>query len=1075
VTASDGQRGLAGQLRQSRVRAGLTQQQLAARSVVSVRTIRALEKGLVTRPQAASLHRLAEVLGVDPAVLLPPGSGEGGAASGTVRVDVLGPLAVYRDGRPLAVASPKLATLLGLLALQPGSLVGFEEIIDVLWETDPPRTARQLVHAYAGSLRKVLDPDGEQAVLPRSEHGYRLRLGTGQSDVARFLELLAQAERAAADGPEATAWLTYTEALACWRGPLLAGAGEWPHTQPAAIALAGRRTAAALAWADLGTRLGHFDSLVPGLRVLAVEQPLHEGLAARLMLALAGAGQQAEALAVYDAIRERLDSQLGLDPGPEVRSAHLRVLRGELPRAAATTEPAPPPAQLPVPAQLPTDCVGFTGRADELRALDRLLADDGGGREAPVALITGMGGVGKSALAVRWARTEQARYPDGQLYADLRGHAGAGVGAAKPAEVIAGFLAALGERAERIPADEGQAAALLRTKLAGQRVLMLLDNALDAQQVRPLLPASRGCAAIVTARDRLTGLVARDGAGVLALAPLPEHESAALLGQILGSRGASELADQVATLARLCAHLPLALRIAAANLATRPSYRLTDYVERLSSGDRLSGLAVPDDPQAAVRSTFDLSCDVLTPAERRLFRLAGMMPGADLTAWWAAALAGITIGQAESLLDRLAARNLVDDYAPGRYRLHDLLRLYATELLDAEEDEPSRLAALDRLGAQALAALASAAGLLYPHLLHLPAAAEQDQAVDRTVFATAAQAQDWLDAERVNLVALIVRLAGEGKNDTALRLADRLTGYFFLRSSVVDWQASATAAQRAATAARDPAGLAAAHLQLGMLHQVRADLVESAEHFAEAVRLAREANWTAAEAVALNNLASAHWATGRAQETIDGLTQALNLHRRSGRKAGEAVTLANLAAAHLELARGVEACGDQASAERHRHEALGLLDSAVEMHRDLGDARNEAETQRLIAEARRDLGEVEQAAGPAREALALACESADLRFEAIARSTLATILVRLGESEAGLIEHKRAVELAERLDEQHRHVVVQAELADSLTRLGRRQEALAPAGQAAEAAIRLGLPFVRRRISRFLPEAIQGP
>ncbi len=1069
---------MARQLRESRVRSGLTQQQLAERSGVSIRTIRAMENGLVTKPQAVSLHRLAEVLGVDPALLLPPDAADGHAASArsTLRVDVLGPLAVHRDGRPVAVSSPTLATLLGLLALQPGSVVGFEVIIDVLWEADPPRTARQLVHSYAGSLRKLLDPDGDLEVLPRSEQGYRLRLGPGQSDVARFNELLAQAERAAADGPGAAAWPLYQEALACWRGPLLAGAGEWPQTQPAAIALATRRTAAALAWADLGVSLGHFDSLVPGLRVLAVEQPLHEGLAARLMLALAGAGQQAEALAVYDAIRERLASQLGLDPGPEVRSAHLRVLRGQLRRAAAMTEAAPPPAQPPVPAQLPTDCAGFTGRADELRALDRLLAGDGEGREAPVAVITGMGGVGKSALAVRWARTEQARYPDGQLYVDLRGHAGTGVGAATAAEVIAGFLAALGERAERIPADEGQAAALLRTKLAGKRVFMLLDNALDARQVRPLLPASRGCAAIVTARDRLTGLVARDGAGLLALAPLPEHESAALLGQILGGRGACELADQVATLARLCAHLPLALRIAAANLATRPSYRLTDYVDRLSSGDRLSGLAVPDDPQAAVRSTFDLSCDILTPAERRLFRLAGMMPGADLTAWWAAALAGITTGQAESLLDRLAARNLVDDYAPGRYRLHDLLRLYATELLDAEEDEPGRLAALDRLGAQASAALASAAGLLYPHLLHLPAAADdRDHAIERTEFATAAQAQHWLDAERVNLVALIVRLAEQGRNDTALRLADRLTGYFFLRSSVVDWQASATAAQRAATASGDPAGLAAAHLQLGMLHQVAADLEESAEHFAEAVRLAREADWTAAEAVALNNLASAHWAAGRAQETIDGLTQALNLHRRSGRKAGEAVTLANLAAAHLELARGVEAGGDQASAERHRHEALGLLDGAAPMHRDLGDARNEAETQRLIAEARRDLGEVEQAAGPARDALALACESADLRFEAIARSTLATILVRLGESEAGLIEHKRAVELTERLDEHRRRVVVLADLADSLTRLGRRQEALAPAGQAAEAAIRLGLPFVRRRISRFLPEAIQGP
>ena len=1061
-----GGRLVVGPLRELRVRAGLTQDELAERAGVSIRTVRALENGAVARPQPGSLRRLAVVLDVDPAALA-PGAVSAQPEDRLLRVDVLGPLAVRRGRTAVVIPSPMLRKLLGLLAIQPQREVGFEAIIDTLWEGIPPRTCRQLVHTYAGGLRRLLDDGAQDSVVSRTAQGYRLLLEAGQSDAAEFGELLVRAERAAADGAALPACQLYTEAVNCWRGQLLAGAGTWPQLHPAAIALTSRRTAAVLAWAELGLSLGRYGPLVPALRTLAAEQPLHEGLVARLMLALAGGGQQAEALGVYQELRARLSGELGVDPGPEIAAAHLRVLRGQLPGAGLAAGPGPG-VSVP-PAQLPGDCGGFTGRAGELRALDRILTAEGAPDTAPVAVISGMGGVGKTALALRWAWRERERYPDGQLYADLRGHMASGP--ARPLQVLAGFLAALGEPADRIPEDEGQAAALLRTRLAGRRVLLLLDNALDAPQVRPLLPAAPGSAAIVTARDRMTGLMARDGAGSLLVGPLPPPEAVALLVTAMGERGAAEPPAITGELAALCAYLPLALRIVAANLAARPGYLLADYVAKLSSGDRLTGLAVPGDEQAAVRSAFELSCDALKPDVRRLFRLAGLIPGTDLTAPAMAAFAGIETGTAEALLDRLVAHNLLGEYVHGRYRLHDLLRLYAAELACAEEGAADREAALFRLAGYAMAGARSASALLYPHMLHLPDSDETGQAGGGSrsapAFADGAAALTWLDAERANLVALITSLAEQDGASMALRIADRLAGYFYLRSNAADWLAAATAARRAA-GSQGPIAVAAAELQLGMLRFMQSRYDAAAGHFADCAREARRSAWMAAEAVALNNLAACYWKLGRAADTITGFTQALDAHRRSGRAAGEAVTLANIATARLELARSAEAEGEQAPADEHRHEALRLLGQARDMHQALDDRRNEAETFRMLAEAYRDLGDPRSASGYARRAINLARDTADQRVEMAARSTLATILVRLGEPERGLAEHTRAQHLATEKGDPDQQARILLDLADSLARLGRRQEAVLTAQDASVLADHLRLPILRLRAQRIL-------
>ena len=1131
-------------LRRLRTSAGLTQAELAAQAAVGIRTVRDLERG-GARPRASSLHRLAAALGVEAEQLdrlahggdrvrRPPATEGLEATAVVLRVDVLGPLTVRRGSETVTISSAMQRTLLSLLAVQPGEVAGVEEIIDTLWGSEPPRTCRELVHTYVSSLRRVLAVPAAPAPLRREQTGYRLRLGPDGSDAARFADLAARARRAVTAGAAQSAWQLYGEALACWRGPLLAGEGAWRERHPAPVALAALRIAVAVEWADIGLGLGGYGRTAQVLQALCAQEPLHEGLAARLMLAWAGEGRQAAALALFGDLRERLDTGLGVAPGAELREAQLRVLRGRLPPAtrpvggmhpqipdeserdgapdgrsrssapgsgsdsvsglgsgsesvsvagsgsesgsvsgaSAKLGPTTAPASTTsvsavIPAQLPAEVGGFTGRVAELSALDVLLAPAEHGA-APIAVLTGMGGVGKSALAVRWARSVRERFPDGQLYADLRGH-GVG-GPARPLEVLAGFLGAFGVAPAQVPADEDQASALLRSLLDRRRVLLLLDNAADAEQVRPLLPASAGCATLVTSRGRLGGLVARDGAGLLAVQPLTAAESAELLARTIGAARARAERAAVAEIADLCAHLPLALRITAANLATRPTHRIGDHVARLSAGGRLDALAVEGDPRTAVRATFGLSCAALEPADLRVFRLIGLAPGPDVTVGQSGALAALPPAEAAAALDRLADRNLLFEHTPGRFQAHDLVRLYAGELVRAAESAAARAAALDRLTGYYLAGVSCAARLLYPHLLTVP---DQD---GETVFPGAAGERDavgpvlrdgraalaWLDAERQGLVALTVQLVDTGVVLPALVLAEGLTGYFLLRADRVHWPTIARVALQAAAVHGGEARLAMAWLQCGMATRTAADQAAAAGHFIRSAKAARRAAWLAGEAVALNNLATSLWALGRIEEAVERFGEALALHRLSGRAAGEAVTLANLGAARLEQAREAGPGADRVRLD----EALDLLGRARELHRGIGDRRNEAATVRLLAEVYRELGEDVRALDLAREALSMAVESEDVLQESSAHSTLATLLARTGQPERALAEHARALEIARSVDAARETAEALMDLADTHALLGQPEDALLAAGDARAAAARANSVVLRRRTER---------
>lgn len=1021
--------GTAGVLRMLRLRAGLSQQDLAARAGMSVRAVRYLESGQVARPRAASLHRLAAALCVEVDTLvgvLDTASGPVSPRPVRTQIGVLGPLRVWHDDAEQPLEAPMQRLLLGLLATQPRRTVGVAEIVDVLWSDSPPATAAQLVQTYVGQVRRLVEPDRRDGapwrVLRRESGGYRL--DADGLDLADCLDLAARARQAWTDGLAEPAYQCYREAWSCWRGPVLLGLPSRLREHPAVSAVARLRVTILIEWADVAFALGQYDELVEPLRMVCDEEPLHEGLAARLMLALAGGGRQSAALALFERVRERLDDDLGVAPGTELRAAHLRILRGQLRSPSGMTDG---PAM--VARQLPTEVTCFVGRTGHLRELDAMLGQHGA--RGPAVMIAGMGGVGKTALAVHWAYSVRDRFPGGQLHLDLRGHSVDPP--LRPLEALAQLLHGLGVPAERIPGDEPRAAALYRSQLARRPVLVLLDNAADATQVRPLLPGGDGSLAVVTSREELGGLIAREGARLVRLEALGEAESHALLTEMLGARRTDGEPAAVAELTRLCAYLPLALRIAAANLTTRPGHRIADYVTRLAR-DPLAALSIPGDATTAIRATFRLSVDALSAGERRMFRSLGLTAGPDIALETLAALLGMSADAARRSMDVLVARALVTEPSPGRYVLHDLLRCYAAELAAEEEDRAERDAALTRLAGHYRTAVAAAADILYPHLLRMPDAGNAAP----TRFAGKDAALTWFEAEAANLVALVVALNAQGHYTEAWEIAHLSNGYFLLRMDSATWQSLVTAAAVAAEAAGGPFEQAMAHLQSGMVMATPGQSAESARHNARAAELARAAGWVECEAVALNNLSRCHWTAGRVEDTIHQLTEALVLHRRAGRQAGEAVTLANLAAAYAERSRDESGLARRASLVH----AKTLLDQALTLHRAIGDRRNEAETLRVLAEAHRDLEDLAPAHTLSVLALGMAQDSADTRAEIGALSTLATVLARQGNASEALRYHERALHLAEAKDQPYLQAQVLLDQADSLLRLGKPDSAL---------------------------------
>jgi DNA-binding SARP family transcriptional activator len=620
---------------------------------------------------------------------------------------VLGPVRAWRDGAEINLGSPQQRAVLAAMLLRAGAFISAEELIDVLWPEDPPKTAGGTVRTYVYRLRRVLG-DGK---LLRAGGGYVLPMRGDDLDASRFRQLADRAGQARAEGDLGTAASHLNEALALWKGIPLAGiTGRFAETQR--VLLEEMRLIASEDWAGDNLALGRHAEVIPALASMTGDHPYRERLRELHMLALYRAGRQAEALAVFSEVRQLLATELGIDPGPQLQDLHLRVLKTDPALmdgpaaepggpaqgqedagddAAASAADRPVTAPVVLPAQLPHDLPNFAGRRAEV---EFMLADESG--PAGVTVITGMAGVGKTTLAVHAAHLMADRFPDGQLYIDLRGFDRSGV-ALRQEDAVRQLLAGLGVPPERIPAGTEAQGGLYRSVLAGSEVLIVLDNARSAEQVRPLLPGGSQCGVLVTSRDQMRSLIATEGARLIGLTPFSPLDAREALARRLGADRVDADIEGADRLIELCAGLPLALSVVAARAAVYADYPLSSLATELSeSGSRLSALADPDSAVDA-RASLSLSYQVLSPGAARLLRLSSLHPGLEVSRETMASLAGISMQEAAAGLEELERCHLMTRPGPGCYASHDLVRAYAAELADADpatESHPARMRVL---------------------------------------------------------------------------------------------------------------------------------------------------------------------------------------------------------------------------------------------------------------------------------------------------------------------------------------------------------------------------------------------
>jgi DNA-binding SARP family transcriptional activator/Tfp pilus assembly protein PilF len=1003
-----------------------------------------------------------------------------------LRLGLLGPLEARVDGVPVAVPAGRPTVVLAVLALAGGRPVSTDTLADRVWGDQPPEHVRASLASLVLRLRQVLGPEAIRTVPP----GYALAVPPEQIDMLLFRRLVREA--GTADPAAARALLD--RALGLWRGEALDGI-RTDSLRGERAGLAEELVGAQQAKIGLDLAAGRYAEAVGPLRELTARHPLREPLWHQLITALAGAGRGAEALAAYEDVRVRLRDELGADPSPSLQALYQEILAGGVraaDRAAARTTPAelPTEAELPTragvsarvsspagrrpPALLPPVAAGFTGRGRELAQLDAL---QGGPVPAAVVAITGTAGVGKTTLALQWAHRSAGRFPDGSLYVDLAGFAPGPP--LRPVDALARLLRGLGLPGEEVPTDLADATGLYRTLLAGTRTLIVLDNAAHPDQVRPLLPGSPTCLALVTSRDRLSGLVARDGAQRLPLDVLTPAEAAALLDRLLGAEAVRAGPRAVAELGRRCGYLPLALRIAAANFTEHPHQTLAGYTAELAKG-QLAALAVAGDEQAAVRAAFDRSYAVLPAAARQLFRFIGLVPGADLDAAAAAALLGGTGPAAEPLLARLAAAHLIEHRAPGRFGCHDLLRLYAGEQAEREEAASDREAALQRLLDHYIARVAAAGDLLYPTTLRLPVPAAGSADEPAVGHRDAAAALAWLETERPNLVAAVRHAAEHGPRSAAWLLADGLRMYFYLRMHLVDWEATATEGLTAAETDDDDRPQVAAHLSLALLRFRQGRAAAAIDHYTEALRLAQGAGWPEGEATALNNLGLVYANTGRPRLAADSYRQALAIQRRLGRDGGTAAALGNLASLHFELGQlSLAAAHDEQALVLYRAagnrvgeavvlaehgqtcRALGRLTEAerhlehsLALSRELGNRTCEAEALHRLAAVRHDAGRLGDARRLAGEALDEARAVEHRGVQSSALGVLAAVHTRRGDPAGAADRYQQALALARDVNSQYLAVDALTGLALARAHLGDGVRAAADAEQARRLACR---------------------
>ncbi|MEJ3744929.1 BTAD domain-containing putative transcriptional regulator [Actinomycetes bacterium KLBMP 9797] len=884
-----------------------------------------------------------------------------------MRIQVLGPVRVWRGEEAIEVARFGPRVMLGLLALAVGRPLSRAELVDALWGQQPPPSAVNTLQTHVKHLRRLLEPQRRRyapsTVLPAVGDGYALDLPADRIDFYRFRDLVGAAAAADRNGDPRRAVELLRQALESWQGPPLADLPSLAG-HPKVVALAEQRRAALTHYGELLIAAGDPAAAVAVLEQVTAEQALDEVACALLIRAYHGTGRRAQAFTFYHQTRRRLIEQLGIDPGPELTAAHTALLQQDeataihnrqvqlhngQSTAAGRRDGRPAAVHRPIPAQLPPDIPVFTGRADHLRQLDSRLSD---ATTVVISAVSGTAGVGKTTLAVHWAHRVRDRFPDGQLHVNLRGFDPVGP-MVNTAEALRGFLDALRVPAHEIPTDLPAQTALYRSLLAGKRMLIILDNARDADQVRPLLPGAPGCVVVVTSRNRLASLVAVDGASPLVLGLLRVDEARQFLTRRLGHDRTAAEPRAVDQIIHASARLPLALAIVAARAATHPDFTLTALANQLDTAhDRLDALT-GDDTATDVRAVFSWSYEALSGDARRLFRLLGLHPGPSISVPATASLAAISPARARTLLAELAHTSLINEYAPDRYGLHDLLRAYATELADAHCTRPDRHQAHRRLFDHHLHTAHDVATLLYPDPARItPPPASSDAAIEPLPDRSHALA--WLTAELPVLLNSVRVAAETGFHTHCWQLVVMLTNHFQRWGRWRDWANASDIALRAAQREADLVGQAHAHRCLAAAHRYLDHHEEYETHIRRALDLFGELG----DRVGLAR--AHHTASGASTDPVTAAhhaQQALTLYQVTRNRWGEASALNNASHAYRKL-------GDLAKARSHGEQAVAIF-------QEIGDPGSEANTWDSLGTIHHAGGDHQEAIGCFQRALAL--------------------------------------------------------------------------------------------------------
>jgi DNA-binding SARP family transcriptional activator/tetratricopeptide (TPR) repeat protein len=879
-----------------------------------------------------------------------------------LRFQLLGPLTVTVDGRRLPLRGEKQRVLLAHLLLNANRLVPAGQLVDVLWSGEPPASASANLQTYVWRLRRLLPDIPERPVLSTRGSGYELAVDPGDIDAHRFTRLVDDAARAAKDGSPDTALRLLDEADALWHGDPLEDLPPAPAWDAELGRLVENRLAAVEERLSLQVRLGRYDPVIAELTVLLAEHPYRERLWQQYMLALVGVGRRADALRAYSTLRDRLVEDLGVEPEQQLQSLQAAILAGT---------PLPPPAPAAVaapPRQLPADLPDFTGRTDYLRDVETALGP------APVVL-TGAPGTGKTALATHIAHRLAARFPDGQLYVDL---AGTGV-PRDPAEVLADFLDALGVTGNTIPAELAPRAALFRSRLAGRRVLLVLDDAADAGQVRPLLPGDPGCAVLVTTRRRLPELA---GAKHVELDVFSEQEAQRLLASVAGTDRVLGEPAEAMEIVRCCGFLPLAIRIAGARLAGRHAWSLHTLHDRLAQeSNRLNELRVGD---LGVRPSFELSLRQLPARARTAFCRSAVLGAHDFPGWVVDAL--LNRRGTHEVLDVLVDANLVslvgrDAAGHPRYRLHDLLRCYATELLD-EEPPTRRREALARVLTVLLALVKEAAAGLPPTFGAMPGPA-MGEPPDDGLRRLVADPLGWFTAERTLLAGAVQLAADAGLDELAWQLTAAAVPYYDLRGAYDDWRRGHLHALAATEAAGNTTGTAVLCRGLGQVALYHDDYAAARRDMARAAALFADLGDLRGEALAVAGLGTEARVRNRPRDALTHYRRALKGLCRSGDRGG-------VAQMHNSIGSTYALLGDFGQAN-------AWLSSARDLTREINDPHREAKVLTELGTLHRQTGELPASLTCMRTALSILEGLDDERCSAYALLGIGQTLLAAGE------------------------------------------------------------------------------